>query len=115
MKYVLLIYHEEAEQAQMSEAEQKELTDAYWAYSAELKQAGVVLGSNALYPTMTAKSVRVRNGQTLSIDGPFAETKEQLGGLYLIEVDSEEQAIQWAAKIPTAKSGTIEVRPVIEF
>jgi hypothetical protein len=88
---------------------------AYYAFSNELSTAGANLGGEALLPTTSAKSVRIRDGQTLATDGPFAETKEQLGGFYLVEAASEEEAIQWAAKIPGAKVGTVEVRPLMLF
>lgn len=115
MKYALLIYQNEAEMAQLTETEQNDLITAHWVYVTELEAAGAILGGQALRPTMTAKSVRLRQGSTLTTDGPFAETKEQLGGFYLIEAASEAEAIQWAAKIPDVATGTIEIRPVMEF
>ena len=115
MKYALLIYTDETNEMQMSEAEQQEMMGAYYAFTNELNAAGANAGGEALLPTTTAKSVRVREGQTLTTDGPFAETKEQLGGFYIVEAATEEEAIQWAAKIPGAKTGTVEVRALMVF
>ncbi len=115
MKYALLIYTSEAEDAKRSEADQKANMDAYYAFTAELNQAGKNLGGEALVPTAMAKSVHVQQGKAVVTDGPFAETKEQFGGFYLVEADSDEEAAAWAAKIPGAKHGTIEVRKIWEF
>lgn len=115
MRYALLIYTKEATEMPASEAEQQEVMEAYDAFTAELRTAKANLGGEALLPTNTAKSVQVRDGQTLVVDGPFAETKEQLGGFYLVEAATAEEAVQWAAKIPGAKIGAIEVRPLMEF
>ena len=91
------------------------MTDEYNAYTAELDRAGVRLAGEALQPNPTATSVRVRDGQTVTTDGPFAETKEGLGGFYLIEAPDLDAALAWAAKCPGAKYGTMEVRPVLDF
>lgn len=116
MKYALLIYHDEQANMAMSEAEQTELMNAHWAYFHAGVEAGVVIpGGPALYPTSMATSVRVRDGQTLTTDGPFAETKEQLGGLYIIQADDLDQAIEWASRLPEATHGTIEIRPIVVF
>ncbi len=115
MKYALLIYTNEADDMKASEVEQQANMAAYYAFTNELSTAGANLGGEALLPTATAKSVRVRDGQTLTTDGPFAETKEQLGGFYLVEASTEEEAVQWAAKIPGAQVGTVEVRPLMLF
>ena len=115
MKYALLIYTNEAQEMKMSEAEQQEVMGAYYAFTNELSTAGANLGGEALLPTTTAKSVRVRDGETVVTDGPFAETKEQLGGFYLVEAASEEEAIQWAAKIPGSQVGTVEIRQLMMF
>ncbi len=119
MQYLLLIYGDEQAQneqfAQMSEAEQKENLDQWWAYTKELQDAGGYVAGEALHPTQSAKTVRLREGEQLVTDGPFAETKEQLGGYYVIDVESEEEALRWAAKIPSAPYGSIEVRPVMVF
>ena len=115
MKYALLIYTNEAQEMQASEAEQQEVMTAYYAFSNELNESGANLGGEALLPTNMAKSVRVREGKTVITDGPFAETKEQLGGFYLVEAATEEEAVKWAAKIPGAQVGTVEVRPLMLF
>ena len=91
------------------------LMEAYFAYNAAGSEAGVVEGGDALMPTSMATSVQVRNGETIATDGPFAETKEQLGGFYVLECDNLDTAIEWAARIPHAATGTIEVRPIIDF
>jgi hypothetical protein len=113
MQYALLIYEDEQVWAQLSQEEQSRILGEYWEYTEELKQSGAHLGGEALHPRATASSVRVRDGERLVTDGPFAETKETLGGFYLIDVDSEADAFEWAAKIPSALLGTIEVRPVM--
>ena len=90
--------------------------NAYWAFGGELKAAEVpVAAGEALHPTSAATTVRVRNGQTLTSDGPFAETKEQLGGFYILDVDNLDEAIKWASKIPDAKGGSVEIRPLVVF
>ena len=88
---------------------------AYGAFGEEARQAGVMVGGEGLEPTSAATTVRVRDGERLLSDGPFAETKEQLGGFYLLECDSLDEAIEWAAKIPGASSGSVEVRPVMNY
>ena len=115
MKYLLLIYSNEAEDAKMTPEEQQANMNAYWAFTKELNESGNNLGGEALQPISSATSVRVRDGQTITSDGPFAETKEQLGGFYMVNADNLDDAIQWAAKIPGAQHGTIEVRPIWEI
>jgi hypothetical protein len=115
MKYLLLIYGDEGNWGTVSEQDRASITEAYNDYSDEVQKAGVSLAAEALQPTASATTVRVRNGETLLTDGPFAETKEQLGGFYMVECDTLDQAIEWAAKIPGASSGSIEVRPIMEF
>ena len=113
MQYLLLIYEDEKRWANPSPADfQKELGE-YRAFGQEF--AAAIKGSNALQPTGTAKTVRVQNGKPLVTDGPFAETKEQLGGYYLVEADSADQALAMAAKIPGAHFGCVEVRPIQKF
>ena len=115
MQYLCLIYEDEKQGMSMDEKAQKDLMDAYWAYTAALKDAGAFVAGEALTPTGTATTVRIRSGKTTTTDGPFAETKEQLGGFYLIDVPDLDAALKWAAKIPTAKTGSIEVRPIVKF
>jgi hypothetical protein len=115
VQFMLLIYDDEAVWSGMPEEEQNAFMGEYFAYTEELKQSGKYVSADALQPTSTAKTVQLRDGAPLTTDGPFAETKEQLGGYYLVDVDSEEEALEWAAKIPSAKFGKIEVRPVVVF
>ena len=115
MKYLLLIYTSEAEDAKATPEEQQANMGEYFAFTQELTDAGSNLGGEALHSTTSATSVRVRDGKTIASDGPFAETKEQLGGFYMIEAENLDDAIGWAAKIPGARHGTIEVRPIMEF
>jgi hypothetical protein len=112
MQYALLIYDDERTMAAMSEDERSVLHEAYGSFTQELQAAGAMAGGAPLDSIRTATSVRVRDGETLTTDGPFAETKEQLGGFYLVDVPSLDEALEWAAKIPSARIGTIEVRPV---
>jgi hypothetical protein len=115
MQFALLIYDDGETWAGFSEEEQNAILGEYWAYTDELKKSGAHLGGEALQPVFTARSIRVRDGEKLVTDGPFAETKEALGGFYLIDVESEDEALEWAAKIPSSRFGTIEVRPVMVF
>lgn len=113
MRYALLIYTSEAEDQSATEQQQAAVMAAYNAFGAA--NAPSIVGGEALQPTSTGTTVRVRDGKTLTTDGPFAETKEQLGGFYLISADNLDQAIAIAAQIPGALTGSIEVRPVMEF
>ena len=115
MKYLLLIYTSEQQDAQRPPEEQEANMGAYYTFTNEVQEAGVMVGGEALHPTNTATTVRVRNGQITSTDGPFAETKEQLGGYYMLDCENLDEAIKWAAKIPGAKEGSIEIRPIMEF
>jgi hypothetical protein len=115
MHYLLLIYQEEAAHGQWSQEQLAAEFAAYNAYTEAAMKSGVLLGGNALMPTNTATTVRVRNGKTLTTDGPFAETKEQLGGYYLMNCKDLDEAMALAAKIPAASDGSIEIRPVMEF
>jgi hypothetical protein len=115
MQYLLLIYGDENGWQTMSQEEGRQVMEAYGTYTQELERSGAMVGGNALQPTQTATTVRVRNDETLTTDGPFAETKEQLGGYYLVDVGSLDEALEWAAKIPGARHGSIEVRPVMVF
>jgi hypothetical protein len=113
MQYLLLIHDDEALWAGMTEKERNAYFQEYMAYTNDLIETGAYVGGNQLQPTETATVVRVRDGETLTTDGPFAETKEQLGGYYLIDVETLDEALEWAAKIPSARLGAIEVRPVV--
>ena len=115
MQYLLLIYGDQDGWKSRSEEENGQLMQDYYTFTQELEQSGAMVAGNALQPTETATTVRVRNDETLTTDGPFAETKEQLGGYYLVDVNSIDEALEWAAKIPGARHGSIEVRPVMVF
>ena len=115
MQYLLLIYSNEEADAAVPETQQKEVFGEWMAYTEEMKKAGVFVAGDALQPTTTATSVRIKGTERMITDGPFAETKEQLGGYYLAECKDLDEALSWAAKCPGAKTGTIEVRPVMVF
>jgi hypothetical protein len=112
MKYILLIYGDEREWAALSEADMAKVYEAHGAYTDAMVKAGVMRGGYELQPVSTATSLRFTNGKAKTYDGPFAETKEQLGGYYVIEVDTLDEAIEWAGKMPAMASGTVEVRPL---
>ena len=115
MRYMLLIYSEEVPQEQITEQQWAEAMTAYNAFTTEVRSKGVMLGSDALHPTTMATTVRVRDGKTLVSDGPFAETKEALGGYYILNCKDLDEALVYAAKIPGSKMGSVEVRPIMEF
>lgn len=115
MKYLVLIFQDERLGAELAAKEPesfKAMVQEFVGYGAALKAANVLVGANALQPSSTATTVRIRNGKTTHTDGPFAETREQLGGYYLLDVPNLDEALKWAAKCPGAKWGSIEVRPV---
>ncbi|OLC99475.1 MAG: dehydrogenase [Gemmatimonadetes bacterium] len=114
MKYLCLIYQDEQGALKVPTAEMEKAMAEYWAFTDDIKKTGHHIASNGLQPTKTATTVRVRNGKVSTTDGPFAETKEQLGGFYLIEAKDLNDAIQVAARIPSARWGSVEVRPVWE-
>ena len=115
MQYMLLIYDDEAKWGQLSEDERNGIMGEYFAFTTSIRESGNLGAGDALQPTSTATAVRRRNGETLVTDGPFAETKEQLGGYYLIEAKNLDEACMIAAKIPSARIGSVEVRPVMVF
>lgn len=114
MKYLCLIYDEEKKLQAMTKSEMDGLMQEYFAFTHDIQGSGHLLGGNDLQPVRNATTVRVRAGKVSTTDGPFAETKEQLGGYYLIEAADLNAAIQVAARIPSARLGCIEVRPVQE-
>ena len=114
MKYVLSIYHDESALAERSPEEGREIMAAWDAYTAEVRDAGVHLGAEGLQPTSTATTVRIQGTERSITDGPFAETKEALGGFYLLECKDLDEAIGWAEKIPL-RQGSVEVRPVMDY
>lgn len=112
MQYLLLIYADEAGFKTASREDGERMYAAYGAYTQAMKAAGVLVAADRLQPTATASTVRVRNDKTEVLDGPYAETKEQLGGYYLVEVPDLDAALTWAARCPGASHGSIEVRPI---
>jgi hypothetical protein len=115
MKYLCLIYDDEKLFGSMSEAEMNALMGEYFAFTEAIKKSGHYVAGEALQPVQTATSLRIRNGKLSTTDGPFAETKEQLGGFYLIEARDLNDALQVAGRIPAARMGTVEVRPIQDF
>ena len=115
MKYLCLIYEDRFAGKTLPQAEIEKAMKEYWSFEDSIKQSGHYLGSNALEDTTTATTVRMRNGSLSATDGPFVETKEQLGGYYLIEAKDLNDAIRVASRIPSAKWGAVEVRPVHEY
>lgn len=115
MQYLCLIYTDESADARMTREEGQAIMGEYFAFTEGIKKSGQYVGGNPLQPTKTASTVRVRQGKVSTTDGPFAETKEQLGGYYLIEAKDLNDAIQVASKIPAARSGSVEVRPIMKM
>lgn len=113
MKYLLLIYENEGNFAKVTEEEGNKIFAEYMNYTKGIRKAGNYIGGEALQPIATATTVRQRNGKTLTTDGPFAETKEQLGGYYLVEAKDLDEAIKLAGGIPAVRTGSIEVRPIM--
>jgi hypothetical protein len=112
MQYLLLIYHNEAQTAATPPGVMTPLFAEYFAFTRAIQTSGNWIGGNRLEPTSTATTVRIREGKRSVTDGPFAETKEQLGGYYLVEAKDLDEAIELAARIPGARFGSVEVRPV---
>ena len=112
MQYLLLIYRSEAELTKMTAADRKQMTAEYGTFTQSIVQSGHFKAGDGLQPSTTATTVRVRDGKMLTTDGPFAETREQLGGYYLVEARDLNAAIEIAARIPSARIGSIEVRPI---
>jgi hypothetical protein len=115
MKYAFTIYGDESRRTSASEEEQQAMSQAYAALTQEMQEKGVLVAGEGLYPTQTATTVRVREGDRDVTDGPFAETKEALGGFYVLDVKDLDEAIEWAAKIPGSQVGSVEIRPVMVF
>ena len=115
MKYLCLLYENEKQWETMAEADANAMMAEYFAFTNQHRKSGHVLAGEPLQPTATATTVRVRNGKLSTTDGPFAETREQLGGYYLVEAKDLNEAIQVAAKIPAARTGSVEVRPIMEI
>jgi hypothetical protein len=111
-KYAALIYRVEGEQPEQGSPASQELYRAWGVFNQDVRQAGVMTSGTGLQPTATATSVRVRGGKTMLTDGPFAETREQLGGILIFDCKDLDEAIEWASRIPDAQSGCVEVRPL---
>lgn len=114
-RYIALIYTDESRDANATPQDMQNVMAAYNAYTEEIRKAGVMETGDALDATTTATTVRIRNGQRLTTDGPFAETKEQLGGFYILKCKDLDEAIHWASKIPATEYGSVEVRPIMDF
>jgi hypothetical protein len=115
MQYMCLIYINEPEQERFTPENWQQLMDEHNAFIKDVKDRGMMVGGEALHPTKMASTMRVRSGKKMITDGPFAETKEQLGGYYIIDCKDMAEALEIAAKIPDAKAGSIEVRPIVDF
>jgi hypothetical protein len=115
MRFLLTVYDDERRYATLDEDGIKAEVDKYWALDNEGTEKGVFVESAGLYPTEAARTLRIRDGEQTVTDGPFAETKEQLGGIYLLECESIDEALEWAAKVPAARTGSVEVRQVMDY
>jgi hypothetical protein len=115
VRYMLLIYASEAAFSHMTSEERAAIMQGHSTFAQEVLRRGILTGGAPLQPTNTARTVRVRKGKTLVIDGPFAETKEQLAGTYILDCKSLEEAIELAAQIPDALYGSVEIRPLMEM
>jgi hypothetical protein len=115
MRYMLLIYSREADWATLSEKDRGQMFQEYGAFTEAIKKSGHYVTGDPLEATTTATTVRVKNGKTVSTDGPFAETREQLGGYYIVKAGNLDEATEIAARVPGAKMGSIEVRPIMEM
>ena len=112
MQYMLMIFGSEASKQAASKTDMEQMFAAYGAYTQAMKQAGVMKAGDPLQPSSTATTVRVKKGKTEVLNGPYAETKEQLGGYYIIDVPDLDAALSWAARCPGASHGVVEVRPI---
>jgi hypothetical protein len=113
MQYLLLLYHQESEWQALSQEARSQISQEYFAFTGQIQESGHYIGGNPLQSTSTAATVRVREQKPVVTDGPFAETKEQLGGYYLVEAKDAQEAAALAARIPAARYGSVEVRPVL--
>jgi hypothetical protein len=114
MRYMLLIYASEEDYSHMTSKERTAIMQGHGTFAQEAMQRGILMGGAPLQPTSTARTVRIRKGKTLVIDGPYAETKEQLAGTYILDCKNLDEAIELATKIPDALHGSIEIRPLME-
>jgi hypothetical protein len=115
MRFLCTIYDDESSWGTATPEDGAAMMKAYNEFTEAIRNAGVMVGGEGLQPTATATTIRVRDGERVLTDGPFAETKEQLGGFYLLDCASKDEAIEWASQIPGAQSGSVEVRPVMDY
>jgi hypothetical protein len=115
MRYAFTIYRDESAMADATPEQMQAMSQAYAEVTQEMQDKGVFVAGDGLHPTQTATTVRVRDGERSVVDGPFAETKEALGGFYVLECSDLDDAIEWAAKIPGSAFGSVEIRPVLVF
>jgi hypothetical protein len=115
MKFLLLLYGDESQWADATPEEISKMMEDYQAYDGEIQGAGVLVAGEGLEPSSAATTVRVRDGEPVLSDGPFAETREQLGGFYLLDCADLDEALRWASKLPAALDGSVEVRPVLNY
>jgi hypothetical protein len=115
MKYAFTIYTDESQRESATPEQMEQVSQAYGAVTQEMNEKGIFVAGDGLYPTATATTVRVRDGERSVTDGPFAETKEQLGGFYVLDCKDLDEAIEWAAKIPGSQVGSVEVRPILVY
>lgn len=115
MRYMMLIYTDETTETQRTAAQNEAMMAEYGSFTNEVRQRGNFRNGDALQPTSTATTVRLHHGKTVASDGPFAETKEQLGGFYILDCQDLDEAIELAAKIPAAQAGAVEIRPILEM
>jgi hypothetical protein len=115
MKFLLLLYGDESQWTDASPEAIQRSMDEYVEYDRQVREAGVFVAGEGLEATNAASTVRVRGGETVQSDGPFAETREQLGGFYLLECRDRDEALRWASKVPAASDGSVEVRPVMDY
>ena len=115
MKYLCLIYDDEKRLSARPESESAAVLAEYFAFTDDIQKSGHYIAAEALQPVQTATTVRIRNGKVSTTDGPFVETKEQLGGFYLLECEDLDQALEWAKRVPLRPGGSIEVRPVMDY
>ncbi|MCB8944201.1 MAG: YciI family protein [Ardenticatenaceae bacterium] len=115
MRYMLLIYSDEMAESQRTPGQNEAMMAEYGRFTQEVRQRGSFRNGDALQPTSTATTVRIQNGKTIATDGPFAPTTVQLGGFYILDCQHLDEAIELAAKIPAAKEGAVEIRPILGF
>ena len=115
MKFLLLLYGDESRWADASPEDVQQVMNAYDAFTREVTEAGAMVAGEGLQPTSTATTARMKGGEVVLSDGPFAETREQLGGFYLLECADLDEAVRWASKVPGVYEGSVEVRPVVDY